>query len=268
MQALPNLVVVGKDSESMVTEIGPLLHLQGTFCLSRLENVMDAEDARQANLNVTEGLHALLLEWSDTAEKESDVLKMLKPHRNLKELMIKENCSNCRFLPTLGQLPSPKMLYLRRMSGVESVWVSLLEREACLFRNWRPLSLRICNIGRNGILVKEIKELDPYLKTVSINRCPRLEVKLPENLDSLTNLMVHDCDQLVKELLAANMTSSWQSEDINAIPDISSQISFTDKYKKNTDKQVPKFEIISGAGGGSRGFFVFSSLFDARVLNT
>lgn len=45
LQALPNLVV-GKDSESMVTEIGPLLHLQGTFCLSRLENVIDAEDAR------------------------------------------------------------------------------------------------------------------------------------------------------------------------------------------------------------------------------
>ncbi|CAL8114485.1 unnamed protein product [Prunus armeniaca] len=141
MQALPNLVVVGKDSESMVTEIGPLLHLQGTFCLSRLENVMDAEDARQANLNVMEGLHALLLESSDTAEKESDVLKMLKPHRNLKELMIKgygvlvklENCSNCRFLPTLGQLPSPKMLYLRRMSGVEGVWVSSYWRGKLVF---------------------------------------------------------------------------------------------------------------------------------------
>lgn len=36
-----------------------------------------------------------------------------------------------------------------------------------------------------------------HLKTLSINRCPRLEGKLPENLDSLTNLMVHDCDQLV-----------------------------------------------------------------------
>lgn len=38
--------LVGKDGESRVTEIGPSLHLQGTLCLSRLENVIDAEDAK------------------------------------------------------------------------------------------------------------------------------------------------------------------------------------------------------------------------------
>lgn len=113
-------------------------------------------------------------------------------------LVKSENRSNCRFLPPLGQLPSLKMLYLRRMSGVESVGLefygegslSFLQLETLefedmqLWREWYPCE------GDQGIRVF------PYLKTLSINRCPKLEGKLPENLDSLTNLMVHDFDQL------------------------------------------------------------------------
>lgn len=88
---LPTLsnFVVGKGNASGVGEIGPLLLLSGTLCLRGLENVINIGDARSANLIRKEGLDALQLEWSGTGGKESEVLDLLNPHTELKELIIK-----------------------------------------------------------------------------------------------------------------------------------------------------------------------------------
>ncbi|RXH93914.1 hypothetical protein DVH24_015981 [Malus domestica] len=131
--------------ESSVREIGPMLLLRGTLRLSRIENVIDVEDARQTDLISKEGLNALQLEWSDKKENDKGVLVMLQPHGNLEELTINgcgglkfstwvgdplfsnmmlvrlENCKNCGFLPLLGQLLFLKELYVSGMPGVESV---------------------------------------------------------------------------------------------------------------------------------------------------
>ncbi|KAL7233282.1 hypothetical protein ACSBR1_017000 [Camellia fascicularis] len=100
------------------------------------------EDAREANLNDKKGLDVLSMEWSGNSDDsrdgrvETEVLDMLQPHKNLKELHIKgylgtgfstwigdplfsnmadlslDNCGNCASLPPLRQLPSLKKLYI------------------------------------------------------------------------------------------------------------------------------------------------------------
>ncbi|XP_048442478.1 putative disease resistance RPP13-like protein 1 [Pyrus x bretschneideri] len=61
LQTLTNFVL-GKSGESSVREIGPMLLLRGTLRLSRLENAIDVEDARQTDLISKEGLNTLQLE--------------------------------------------------------------------------------------------------------------------------------------------------------------------------------------------------------------
>ncbi|KAL6130029.1 hypothetical protein ACLB2K_068410 [Fragaria x ananassa] len=143
LRTLANFVV-GKGSVSGIGEIG-LLHLRGTLRIGRLENVIDVEDAKRAQIMSKEALETLQLDWSGTSEKEAEVLCSLEPHKKVLQVTIKgyngfefskwighpsfsdmtfvklENCKNCRFLPPLGQLPCLKQVYIRGMSSVESV---------------------------------------------------------------------------------------------------------------------------------------------------
>nr|XP_028943663.1 putative disease resistance RPP13-like protein 1 [Malus domestica]XP_028943664.1 putative disease resistance RPP13-like protein 1 [Malus domestica]XP_028943665.1 putative disease resistance RPP13-like protein 1 [Malus domestica]XP_028943667.1 putative disease resistance RPP13-like protein 1 [Malus domestica] len=145
LQSLPNFVVSGGSNQSRIREIEFLIHLRGTLCISRLENVTDLVDAGRATLKCKERLDSLVLEWSHSSEMEFVVLDMLQPHTKLKELTIKsyagkefsswvgsslfsnmavvrlEKCNNCLSLPPLGQLPHLKELYIQGMNAVESV---------------------------------------------------------------------------------------------------------------------------------------------------
>lgn len=144
VQTLPNFVV-GKRSTSGVGEIESLLHLYGTFCVRKLENMNVVGDARKANLIDQKGLDALQLEWSGEGPEELNVLCSLEPLSKLQKLTIKgyngsefskwiqfpsfsvmtlvklENCENCQFLPPLGQLPSLKEVCIIGISKVEKV---------------------------------------------------------------------------------------------------------------------------------------------------
>ncbi|KAK9938399.1 hypothetical protein M0R45_015140 [Rubus argutus] len=68
---------------SGVREIESLSLLQGTLRLSKLENVIFAEDARNASLKSKERLEALFLEWSysetESLYKGRDAIKMPSP---------------------------------------------------------------------------------------------------------------------------------------------------------------------------------------------
>ncbi|PRQ55110.1 putative leucine-rich repeat domain, L domain-containing protein [Rosa chinensis] len=222
LQTLSNFVV-GKGNVSRVGEIGPL-SLRWTLCLKRLENVTNVEDATRANLLSKQGLDALQLEWSGTDGKESEVLDVLKPHINLKELIIKgynglefttwiqhplfsemtlvvlENCKKCRFLPALGQLHSLKQLFIKGMSTVESVGPEFYGKaeglpfpvlETLEFKNmedwkeWFPWE----QSQGNGVF--------PCLKMLSISTCPKLKGSLPKNIHLLSKLVIDGCEQLV-----------------------------------------------------------------------
>ncbi|KAL7233954.1 hypothetical protein ACSBR1_017541 [Camellia fascicularis] len=148
LQTLSNFIVT-KKSGHQLRELGNLIYLRGKLCLSGLQNVVVPLDAREANLNDKKGLDVLSMEWSVNSDDlrdgkvETEVLDMLQPHKDLKELRIKgylgtgfpnwigefsnmadlrlDNCGNCASLPPLGQLPSLKKLYIKGMSVLKQV---------------------------------------------------------------------------------------------------------------------------------------------------
>ncbi|CAL9004228.1 unnamed protein product [Prunus brigantina] len=224
LQSLPNFVVGKGSDESGIREIGSLSHLRGRLSLSRLENVIDAEDARKADLKSKERVDELVLEWSSgTQETQLGVLDGLEPHRMLAKLIIRgyaglefstwigdrlfstmvhvrlDKCKNCQILPPLGQLPLLKELYIRGMAAVKSVGPEFYGEGSLPFRVLETLEFSDMHhwkkwvpfVGDQGIGVF------PCLKFLSIKNCPQLEGKVPENLDSLATLEIFKCEELV-----------------------------------------------------------------------
>ncbi|KAF7152606.1 hypothetical protein RHSIM_Rhsim01G0058100 [Rhododendron simsii] len=229
LQTLSNFIV-GNGNGSMITELGSLIHLRGTLTISGLENVTDAPDARRASLKDKQGLNVLRMEWSNISDNshnknvESQVLDMLEPHKNLKELSINgyggftfpnwignslfsnivclkfQNCKKCTSLPPLGQLPSLAKLYIQGMEAVGNVG---LEFYGLGRLNPFP-ALEILTFDN----MPEWKEWTPFgvedgaqafarLSELSIKRCPKLSRELPRNLPRLRNLDIEECPVLV-----------------------------------------------------------------------
>nr|POE93979.1 putative disease resistance rpp13-like protein 1 [Quercus suber] len=141
--------IVGKDTESKIGDLMNLEFLRGRLCISSLENVPNAKDARNANLNCKKNLDVLVMKWQfddlQVARVAVDVLDMLRPPSMVKELFIEgyvgekfptwfgdpsfsnmvllriENCKNCTSLPAIGQLPSLKDVVIKGMAKVRSI---------------------------------------------------------------------------------------------------------------------------------------------------
>nr|XP_011470437.1 PREDICTED: putative disease resistance protein At3g14460 [Fragaria vesca subsp. vesca] len=148
---------------------------------------------------------------------------MLQPHSKLKKLTIKgyggskfstwignpsftkmvgvklEGCNHCQFLPPFGQLPCLKKLYIQEMDAVESVgtefygegnlpFQALETLEFWNLKNWKKWS---------PCQQSEGVEVFSCLKKLSIRGCPKLEGDLPEKLDSLAQLEIDGCEELV-----------------------------------------------------------------------
>ncbi|XP_060670383.1 putative disease resistance RPP13-like protein 1 isoform X2 [Ziziphus jujuba] len=136
LQKLPKFVV-GKDSGSNIKELGKLNDLHGDFGIEGLENVVNVEDAWEANLIDKRHITALELEWNGDiggSVEAREVLDGLQPHLDLEKLHIHNyggttfshwvgspsfccmkrvrliDCKNCFMLPPLGQLPSLERL--------------------------------------------------------------------------------------------------------------------------------------------------------------
>ncbi|GLT63024.1 hypothetical protein SLA2020_356190 [Shorea laevis] len=136
--------IVGNGRGPRLQDLKNLSCLRGQLSILDLQNVLDANDAKEANLSEIEGLDDLSLEWcsdfhdSRNQSTEMQVLKWLKPHQGLKRLRI--NCfgglefpswigdpyfsnldylelCNCKgtSLPSLGQLPQLKELIITGM---------------------------------------------------------------------------------------------------------------------------------------------------------
>ncbi|XP_016650148.1 PREDICTED: LOW QUALITY PROTEIN: putative disease resistance RPP13-like protein 1 [Prunus mume] len=203
LQSLPNFVVGKGSDESGIREIGSLSYLRGKLWLSRLENVIDAEDARKADLKSKEIVDELVLEWSNNTQETELVLDKLEPHRKLEKLIIMGyaglefstwigdrlfstmvavrlyNCENCKMLPPLGQLPLLKELYITGMAAVESVGPEFYGEGSLPFPVLETL---------------EFEDMQHWKKWVPF---AQLEGKVPENLDSLETLRIIECQELV-----------------------------------------------------------------------
>jgi Leucine-rich repeat (LRR) protein len=223
LQSLSNLVV-GKGFCSGVKELGPLLHLRETLCISGLENVTNREDARDAKLFEKHNLYGLSLEWScnlvesQDRTSEFEVLNMLQPHKGLKELTVKrygcaefptwlkvpsfsnmvhleiESFAKCTSLPSVGQLPSLKHLLIKGMASVKNIGCDFCG-DGCSqpFRSLETLHFHNMQKWENWIPYEEF----PKLRKLSIRRCPKLVGKLPNHLPLLENIVINECRQLV-----------------------------------------------------------------------
>ncbi|KAM4081788.1 hypothetical protein ACJW30_11G118900 [Castanea mollissima] len=205
LQTLPEFVV-GKDTGSKVGDLMNLKFLRKTLCISGLENVLNAEDARKADLN-GKNLDVLVMKWGVAI----DVLDMLQPPITVKELSIKgyvgarfptwlgdplfsklvllkmSSCEKCTSLPAIGQLPSLKDLVIIGMAGVRSVGSESLVRlrfeDMQEWQDWIPC----------GVKYEEF----PCVHELSIIKCPKLQGKLPHHLPSLEKISICKCEQLV-----------------------------------------------------------------------
>ncbi|KAJ8648533.1 hypothetical protein MRB53_001556 [Persea americana] len=141
---------VGKEIGRGINELKDLIHLRGRLRISELENVVNVEEAKEAQLKNKEKIDSLELRWKcDDVESrqegiEEEVLNALQPHTNLKSLHIEGYCGvrfptcfgdpsfsklisvnlrkcRCRRLPPFGRLPSLKYLKLEDLYELKKV---------------------------------------------------------------------------------------------------------------------------------------------------
>ncbi|XP_031253815.1 putative disease resistance RPP13-like protein 1 [Pistacia vera] len=221
--------VVGKETGAGLKELKNLKFLCGKLRISGLENVTSSHDAREALLSEKKDLEVLSLQWSsqfsDSRDNllEKDILAMLQPHRNLKELTIKgyggkeipswlgdpsfsnmvtlklESCRNSTSLPSLGLLGSLKDLTIKGMTGLKSIGLEIYG-EGCSkpFQSLETLSLVDLDEWELWDSIKENEHVErfPCLRELSIVRCPKFSGRLPENFPCLLELSIIRCPKL------------------------------------------------------------------------
>ncbi|XP_028117347.1 putative disease resistance RPP13-like protein 1 [Camellia sinensis] len=172
------------------------------------------------------------MEWSvhsddsRDARVETEVLDMLQPHKNLKELHIKgylgtifptwigdplfsnmahlslNNCGNCTFLPPLEQLLSLKKLFIRGMSALKHVGCEFYgQGGAKPFPLLETLSFKDMPEWEYWYTFED-KEVQPFTHVIelSIKNCPKLLKMLPNDLPCLNNLDITGCPQFLVEV--------------------------------------------------------------------
>ncbi|XP_024040906.1 putative disease resistance RPP13-like protein 1 [Citrus clementina] len=231
LQTLCNFVV-GKDSGSGIRELKLLTHLRGTLNISKLENVKDIGDAKEAQLDGKKNLKVLKFQWTQStnglssreAETEKDVLVMLKPHENLEQFCISgyegkqfptwlgdssfsnlatlnfEDCSVCTTLPSVGQLPSLKHLAVRGMSRVKSLGSEFYGNDSPIpFPCLETLRFENMQEWEDWIPLRTGQGVEwfPKLRELHIIRCSKLQGTFPEHLPALEMLAIEGCEELL-----------------------------------------------------------------------
>ncbi|XP_027073555.2 putative disease resistance protein RGA4 isoform X1 [Coffea arabica] len=130
-----------------IEELGTLKYLKGSLRIRNLGLVKGKEAAKQAKLFEKPNLSYLAFSWESgdraSDNRDEDVLEGLQPHPNLQRLgidsfmgnkfpqwlinlskleeLVIEDCQRCSELPSLGQLPSLKRLYLIRLDNIRFI---------------------------------------------------------------------------------------------------------------------------------------------------
>ncbi|XP_058107016.1 disease resistance protein RGA2-like isoform X2 [Magnolia sinica] len=194
------------------------LHLQGRLQIIGLEKVKSRDEAREAELYKLQDIYDISYEYrgdealdDDEVKRMEEVLEILKPHTNLKELEIRgyegwklpkwiedpvffnlvevilSSCSKCKQLPGLGKLPSLKCLEIVGMEEMRKVGgefsgddnndgsggvVSFPKLETLFFEDM--LNWEEWELIGDGEVMLSLLELE-------IRNCPKLK-ELPSNL--------------------------------------------------------------------------------------
>ncbi|CAL8117018.1 unnamed protein product [Prunus armeniaca] len=224
--------VVGKSTGSGIRELREFPQLQGKLSILKLQNVVDARDARHANMKHKKDLKELEFSWgaedADDSQKEKDVLNKLLPCVNLEKLTIRfyggtnfpnwlgdssfsniqvmhlSDCSYCWSLPPVGRLPALKELCIERMKFVKTISVEFYGKNGGYltqpFQSLEKLEFR------------EMPEWEEWVPSGSASgrNCPTLSSFPKDGLaTTLTWLSIHNCRRLefLRHGMLAKLTS-------------------------------------------------------------
>ncbi|XP_059641637.1 putative disease resistance RPP13-like protein 1 isoform X2 [Cornus florida] len=226
-------IIVGKIKGSRISELKNLLHLRGMLSIVKLQNIMDVQEAKVANLMDKPDLDELELAWckefDDSRDKklEMDVLDMLKPHINLKSLKVEFfggmifpswvgdpsfskmvtvsliGCTECKCLPPLGQLAMLKYLYIQGMPNVKSVGAKFYADGCSLefpFPSLETLTFEDMPEWEEWSFLDGVEiaaRQFPCLRVLTIRKCPKLSRVSILRLSSLCELYLEECDEVV-----------------------------------------------------------------------
>ncbi|KAL3027127.1 hypothetical protein AAZX31_03G032100 [Glycine max] len=241
--------VVGKHEENGIKELGGLSNLRGQLELRNLENVSQSDEALEARMMDKKHINSLRLGWSrwnnnsTNFQLEIDVLCKLQPHFNIESLEIEgykgtkfpdwmgnfsysnmihltlHDCDNCSMLPSLGQLPSLKVLEISRLNRLKTIDEGFYKNEDC------PTAMPFPSLAYLGIYEMPCwevwssfnSEAFPVLEILQIRNCPKLEGSLPNHLPALKTLEISNCELLVSSLPTAPAIQSLEISKSNKV---------------------------------------------------
>ncbi|RVW96933.1 putative disease resistance RPP13-like protein 1 [Vitis vinifera] len=232
LQTLSKFIVEKNNSSSSIKELKKLSNIRGTLSILGLHNVVDAQDAMDADLKGKHNIKDLTMEWGndfdDTRDEQNEmqVLELLQPHKNLEKLTISfygggifpswmrnpsfslmvqlylKGCRNCTLLPSLGQLSSLKNLRIEGMSGIKNIDVEFYGQNVESFQSLESLTFSDMpewEEWRSPSFIDE-ERLFPRLCELRMTQCPKLAGKLPSSLSSLVKLEIVECSKLIPPL--------------------------------------------------------------------
>ncbi|RWR91861.1 putative disease resistance protein RGA1 [Cinnamomum micranthum f. kanehirae] len=222
LQTLSNFVV-GKEIGRRINELKDLIHLRGFLCISELKNVVNVEEAKEAQLINKQKIDRLKLQWKcDSVELQQEgieekVLNALQPHTNLKELQIEGYCGvrfptwlwdssfsklthvalrkcRCCLLPPFGRLPSLRHLILKDLHELKKVGREFYGDGT--MTGFQPLAaLRIFSMPD----LEELSGLESdirHIREIVISNCTKLSLSSLRYLTSLSRLEIRDCSNI------------------------------------------------------------------------
>ncbi|CBI24966.3 unnamed protein product, partial [Vitis vinifera] len=198
--------------------------------IGNLINLRHLSVVGYANLRTKLNVEELIMHWSKefddlrNEDTKMEVLLSLQPHTSLKKLNIEGfggrqfpnwicdpsysklaelslyGCIRCTSLPSVGQLPFLKRLFIEGMDGVRRVGLEF-EGQVSLYA--KPFQCLESLCFEN---MKEWKEWSwsresfSRLLQLEIKDCPRLSKKLPTHLTSLVRLEINNCPETMVPL--------------------------------------------------------------------
>ncbi|XP_052884570.1 putative disease resistance protein At3g14460 [Gossypium arboreum] len=240
--------VLGDQTGSSIKELGKLKHLRGRLAISRLKNVVNARDAKDANLKDKVNLKELKLTWDEYDDIDGDskhdreVLEQLEPNANLKHLVIGsykgtrfpewvghfsfsnmvalelQDCKFCISLPSLGQLSSLKSLSISGFSGVVMIGEEFYSNGQASTKPFGSLEILVFEkmAGWEEWLCRS-DEAFSLLQELCIKDCPKLIKSLPKHLPSLKKLKIANCEKLECLLPGTPSISELELEKCDAL---------------------------------------------------
>ncbi|KAL8504196.1 hypothetical protein ACS0TY_022798 [Phlomoides rotata] len=219
-----SLFIVGDRIGNQLDELEHL-YLGGRLEIRHLESVKNHLIAKKANLVEKPNLRDLVLRWGGdstsselTKMKEGEkVLEALQPHPNLVTLEIDgfrgrgmvlwmksmknitriyiRNCSNCRYLSPLGNLPLLKSLHLWYLDALEYiVEENEVGCEIAIFPSMEELHLVWLPNLKGWLKEGEVVEMLPNLQSLEITGCESLRLTSNSGgLNFVTKLKLQDC---------------------------------------------------------------------------